>query len=112
MKEETGLEATKIVAKVGELVWEEKSRRTGKDQKWLKLIFEVEVKQINVVLDQIEHQDYLFATEEEVMDGKAGDTKLTYISSLNKAINMDAFRLKRDPAPACKVYVDGEYIIP
>ena len=106
------MEAIKILRKVGEIVWEEKSRRTGKDQRWLKLIFEVEVKEMDVVLDPVEHQDYLFATEAEIIDEKAGNTTLTYISPLNKAINMDAFRLKRDLGAVPQVYVHGKYIIP
>ena len=92
LKEETGLEATKIVRKVGEFGWEE---RRGK---WLKLVFEVEVKEMNIVLDAEEHQEYLFATEEEIVNDKVKDVALSYISPPNKVIKLEAFKLRRDGA--------------
>ncbi|KAF2198669.1 hypothetical protein GQ43DRAFT_443126 [Delitschia confertaspora ATCC 74209] len=95
LKEETGLEATKFVRKVGEMDWQRKDRRTGENLKWLKLIFEVKVKEINVVLDPAEHQQYLFATEEEILNDKAKGVELSFISPLNKAIKLEAFKLRR-----------------
>ena len=94
LKEETGLNATKIVRKVAEFSWEE---RRGK---WLKLIFEVEVEEMKVVLDPIEHEEYLFATEEEVKNDKVGDIVLTYITPPNKAVKLEAFRLRQEQAAA------------
>ena len=63
---------------------------------WLKLIFEMEVEDANtVVLDPIEHQKFLFASEEEIINEQAGDVKLQYISPPNKAVKLEAFRLRR-----------------
>ena len=91
--EETGLETARIVRKVGEFGWEE---RHGK---WIKLVFEVEVKDpkaMKVVLEPKEHQSYLFATGEEVANDKAGDVTLSWITAPHKAMNLDAFKLRRD----------------
>lgn len=96
VKEETGLDVTRIVRKVGEFGFEDYSKRRKQQVVWRKLIFEVEVKGMDVMLDPVEHQDYLFATEEEVMSDKAGETRLTWITLPNKEVNLDAFRLRRE----------------
>ena len=98
LKEETGLDATKIVRKVGEFGWGEFSKRRGKDVVWRKLIFEVEVKDENIKLDPVEHQNYLWATEEEVINDKVGDIALSWITQPNKEINLDAFESRREAA--------------
>ncbi|KAF2180577.1 hypothetical protein K469DRAFT_639535 [Zopfia rhizophila CBS 207.26] len=101
LKEETGLDVTKIVRKVAEFGWKEKHKRTAQDQSWLKHIFEVEVKEMKeIVLDPAEHQRYLFVTEKEVVNDKVGDVQLSYITPPNKAVKLEAFRLRRDAMSA------------
>lgn len=90
---------TKFVRKVGEFGFGEYSKRRQKDVVWQKLIFEVEVKSLEkVVLDPVEHQDSLFATEEEVKVDQVGGVQLTWITPINKDINLEAFRLRREGA--------------
>lgn len=63
---------------------------------WLKLIFEMEVEDAKtVVLDPIEHQRFLFASEEEIIKDQVGEVKLEYITPQNKAVKLEAFRLRR-----------------
>ena len=50
----------------------------------------------DVKLDPIEHQDFLYATEDEITNDKVGDVHLTWITPPNKAMNLEAFRLKRE----------------
>jgi hypothetical protein len=45
-----------------------------------------------VILDPIEHQKYLFASEEEVVNDMVGDVKLRYISLVNKEVKLEAFK--------------------
>ncbi|KAH7121207.1 NUDIX hydrolase domain-like protein [Dendryphion nanum] len=98
VKEETGLDVTRVTRKVGEFGWEEFSEKRAKYVVWRKLIFEVEVANFNIVLDPMEHQDYLYAAEEDIVNDKAGDVTLTWITAPNKAMNLDAFRQKREEA--------------
>lgn len=98
LKEETGLMATRVRSKVSEFTFED--GRPGRPPvTWLKLIFEVEVKDLNITLDPVEHQQYLFASEEEVVNDLVGDVKLAYISPPNKRIKLDAFKLQREAIP-------------
>jgi 8-oxo-dGTP pyrophosphatase MutT (NUDIX family) len=98
LKEETGLTATRVRSKVAEFTFED--GRPGRPPvTWLKLIFEVEVKDLNITLDPVEHQQYLFASEEEVENDLAGDVKLAYISPPNKRIKLDAFKLQKEAIP-------------
>lgn len=96
LKEETGLHAIRFVRKVGEFGWGEKSITTGSQSNWHKIIFEVEVKDFEIRLDPEEHQEYLFATEEEVVNEQVVDVPLNYITPDNKMIKLEAFRLKRE----------------
>ena len=100
VKEETGLEVTRVVRKVGEFGWGEYNKRRARHVVWRKLIFEVEVKSLDtLVLEPEEHQDYVFATEEEVMaDQTASGIPLVWITVPNKEMNMEAFRLRRGGA--------------
>lgn len=98
LKEETGLTATRVRSKVAEFTFED--GRPGRPPvTWLKLIFEVEVKDLNITLDPVEHQQYLFASEEEVVKDLVGDVKLAYISPPNKRIKLDAFKLRKEAIP-------------
>ena len=61
----------------------------------------MEVKDIeSILLDPVEHQEYLFATEEEVIKEKVGDVALSYITSDNKFIKLEAFRHRHEAAAA------------
>jgi predicted nuclease with TOPRIM domain len=66
----------------------------------LKHIFEVEVEDLNVTLDPVEHQKYLFASEEEIKNDLVGDVKLAYISPPNKNVKLEAFRLQKEAIPS------------
>ncbi|CAO2652968.1 Nn.00g023790.m01.CDS01 [Neocucurbitaria sp. VM-36] len=95
LKEEAGLEATRVLGKVFQFTFSEEwpGRPTTT---WLKLIFEMEVRDsANVVLDPIEHQKFLFASEEEIVNDLVGDVKLKYVSPVNKEAKLEAFRLQR-----------------
>lgn len=68
---------------------------------WLKLVFEMEVQNADtVVLDPVEHQKYLYASEDEVIKDKVGDVELRYISPANKEVKLEAFRQKREGCSA------------
>ncbi|KAF1913249.1 NUDIX hydrolase domain-like protein [Ampelomyces quisqualis] len=95
LNEETGLTATRVRRKVADFTFED-GRPGGPTVTWLKLIFEVEVEDLDVTLNPAEHQQYLFASEEEVVSDLVGDTKLVYISPPNKRIKLDAFRLQKE----------------
>jgi hypothetical protein len=85
------------VRKVGEFEFGDYSKRRQMKVVWQKLIFEVEVKSLEkVVLDPVEHQDSLFATEEEVRSDSAGGVQLAWITPVNKDMNLEAFRLRRE----------------
>lgn len=95
LKEETSLTATRVRSKVAEFTFED--GRPGRPVvTWLKLIFEMEVAEMRVELDPVEHQQYLFASEEDVVKDRAGDVELSYISPPNKQVKLDAFRLSRE----------------
>lgn len=94
LQEEAGLEATRVVRKVTQFTFSD-GKPGQATTTWLKLVFEMEVHEADVVLDPIEHQNFLFATEEEVADDKVGDVQLSYISPENKAVKLEAFRLRR-----------------
>jgi 8-oxo-dGTP pyrophosphatase MutT (NUDIX family) len=103
VKEETGLDVTRIVRKVGEFGWEEYSKRRARQVVWHKVVFEVEVKSTDtIVLDPVEHQDYLFAAQDEIVaDQTAAGVPLTWITLPNKEVNVEAFRLRqKEAAPA------------
>ncbi|CAI6337098.1 unnamed protein product [Periconia digitata] len=93
LKEETGLEATRIVRKVGTFEFGDGAVR------WVKHIFEMEVKSLaTLALDPVEHDAYLWASEEEVKAEQVGEVKLKYISPDNKFIKLEAFRHRRETA--------------
>jgi 8-oxo-dGTP pyrophosphatase MutT (NUDIX family) len=92
LKEETGLEATRIVGKVGEFSFRDK-KADGSEIAWRKHIFEMEVRDLEtIVLDPAEHQAHLFASEDEIVGERVGNVQLEYISPANKAVNVEAFR--------------------
>lgn len=96
LKEETGLNVKRFIRKAGQLDWEDGLPHHRKTERWVKLVFEVEVEVYDpVMLDPLEHQQYCWATEEEVEKEKTDNTTLKYISPPNKTIKLDAFRLRR-----------------
>jgi 8-oxo-dGTP pyrophosphatase MutT (NUDIX family) len=98
LKEETGLTATRVCRKAAQFTFEDS--RPGKPSvTWLKVIFEMEVKDFSVTLDPVEHQQFLFATKEEVLNDRVGDVELAYISQENKRIKLDAFSLQEEASP-------------
>lgn len=108
LREETGLTAERIVRRVTEGADGDEytvftnSRGT---KVFCKFVFEVEVKDGDeVVLDPIEHQGWVWATEDEVRKGRVGDVdgsegiaiKLT-TPHVTRMI-MEAFRLRKEDA--------------
>lgn len=95
--EETGLDVTRFVRKVGEFGWAEFHPSRQRHEVWRKLIFEVEVRCLDgVVLDPVEHQEFLFATEEDVIadHAAAAGVPLSWISPANKEMNIQAFKMR------------------
>lgn len=99
LKEEAGLDAIRVTRKVMQFTFSDE--RPGHPAiTWLKLIFEMEVRDSsNVVLDPVEHQKFLFASEDEVVHDLVGDVKLVYVSPPNKEVKLEAFRLQRSALP-------------
>jgi hypothetical protein len=56
----------------------------------------MEVKGSEITLDPEEHQAYLFATEEDIVNEQVMDVPLTYIAPDNKVIKLEAFRLRKE----------------
>lgn len=115
LKEETGLTATRVVRKVTQFAFSD-SRKNRPTKTWLKvrccastaemkhadgrpqLIFQFEVEDADaVVVDPVEHQDYLWASEEEVVNQLVTErsTRLEYMSQESKEVKLEAFRLQR-----------------
>jgi hypothetical protein len=64
---------------------------------WLKVIFEMDVQNTEyVVLDPIEHQKFLFASEDEIINDRVGDVEIRYISPQNKTVKLEAFRIRQE----------------
>ncbi|KAJ4360403.1 uncharacterized protein N0V89_000965 [Didymosphaeria variabile] len=97
LKEETGLVAARIVRQTTHMTFEI-PRTQGRIERWMKLVFEMEVKQLDIDLDPKEHDDYLFATEDEIVHERIGDIVLKYISPDNKRVKLDAFKRRRGVA--------------
>lgn len=55
-----------------------------------------------MILDPVEHQDFVWAAEDEVINDvvNEGSILLEYISPKNKDIKLEAFRLQREAVPA------------
>lgn len=93
--EESGLVAKKVVRQVGEVgQWMDRGKL------WNKFSFEVVVEEGEVVLDEDEHQDFEWATEEEcrggfvVRDGKRVVIEWAFETTLE--VILEGFRLKRE----------------
>ena len=105
LEEETGLRARRILRIVGN------GHRflSSKGLKILKLTFEVDLDRtetddinesaaIIVRLDTKEHQNHVWASEEEVARGKAGDTTLEFTKKEQKAVILEAFASRKAEA--------------
>lgn len=53
-----------------------------------------------IALDPIEHQDFVWASEDEVVNDLVaeGNTSLNYISEENKDVKLEAFKLRKEAA--------------
>lgn len=115
--EEVGLQITKFNHLVDEMEFSI-PRLLGKDW-WMKLTFDVDVAKIHagrdskggeetnlsevssipVKLDPVEHQSYLWVTEEQLAQGEAEGIKLNCMNERNKASLLKGFALRRQRAP-------------
>lgn len=110
LKEETGLTVIRILRRVtegadGEPVTVHTNSRGNRI--FAKFVFEVEVRDDEeVVLDPIEHQGWVWATEEEVVRGKVGDgdggdgLRIPLTTPALRRTVMEAFRLRKEDAAA------------
>lgn len=93
--EEAGL----IAADIGPLVGEGHFFQSRSGKRICKFNFLVEAKaddgKLEVKLDPKEHQNFLWASEEEVKVGKAGDVELKFTTKEQEATILEAFRVKK-----------------
>ncbi|KAF2141526.1 uncharacterized protein K452DRAFT_288217 [Aplosporella prunicola CBS 121167] len=105
LMEEAGLRAVSILNQVGEGV-EFHSGWGMRKKMWLKLSFEVEVaegkekteKDIPVKLDPIEHQAYLWVTEDDIRRGEVDGIQLQFVTAAQTAVMLECFRQRRERA--------------
>lgn len=102
LKEETGLEACVVLDMVGEFEWLEKRPEIdshGETRNWKIFMFMMAIKDSNekleVILDQQEHQRYLWATETDIREGSCDGTRLEWISSNQIRAILAAFEMQR-----------------
>lgn len=96
--EEVGLVARMVGPPVGDgYVF---NTRSGKTVRKLNFIVEVGTGDFGIAvrLDPQEHQNFLWATEQEVKDGNFGQKKLEFTTAEQKAVVLDAFRVESMPA--------------
>ncbi|PKS08701.1 hypothetical protein jhhlp_004754 [Lomentospora prolificans] len=68
----------------------------AKDWVWCRVAFIVGVEDCGkVVLDPVEHQAYMWLTEEEVREARRGEKEIEFASEEMRAIMLEAFRVKR-----------------
>ena len=96
LREEAGLVVGGFVACVGgrPQVWDDDD--PGKGWVWGRLAFLVEVGkgEEGVVLCQREHGDFVWASEEEVREGRAGGRELGFVEGGIREVILEGFRLK------------------
>lgn len=100
LMEEAGLTATRFVACVDDFgegraphIWEDDNPK--KDWLWCRLAFVVEVEGTEgVVLDEKEHRDLVWASEDEVREGRAAGRELRFVSPQMREILLTSFRVK------------------
>lgn len=86
--EEAGLKATRIGPRVGDLHFF--TSRTGK--KICRFTFVVEAETLDVKLDPNEHQDFVWASEEDVKGKKVGDMQLEFTTQAAEDIILESFQ--------------------
>ena len=93
--EEAGLKATRIGPRIGEV--QVFPIRRGLVGKWSFLV-DVEARDdgtVDVLLNETEHMDYLWATEEEVREHRVGEKDIWFTSEVTKRIILEGFRIKK-----------------
>ena len=72
-----------------------------KTKTWCRFSFHVEVERCDVVkVDPHEHQDFVWASERDILEQKIGDRKLAITRESMTALILEAFRLRRKKAEA------------
>lgn len=102
LAEEAGLTLTSFLSCVDDYgagkpphIWRDDNPKKG--WMWCRLSFVVEVESSETVtLDEREHQDYVWATEEEVRAGRASGRELKFVSPEMKEILLAGFRVKKE----------------
>ncbi|KAF4308030.1 putative nudix domain protein [Botryosphaeria dothidea] len=113
LQEETGLHVIAINHEVGKGV----EFRTGSGERqasWLKLAFEVAVAEMDgglgakkeggaaeaipIRLDPIEHQNYLWVSEDEIKGGEINGFRLEFMTTDQREMMLEGFRLRRERA--------------
>ena len=96
LSEEAGLTATKIGPQVGDsYVFH---TRGGKTVRKFSFLVDVETGahgQIDITLDRNEHQNYVWATEEEIKALKANDIRLEFATTMQKQTVLQVFEVLR-----------------
>ncbi|KAJ5362431.1 hypothetical protein N7541_003275 [Penicillium brevicompactum] len=102
LKEETSLEASDVLGMIGEFEWMETGSRSGnlgETKIWKIFMFLVTVESLNenleIHLDQQEHQTYLWATETDIREGSCGGTLLQWISPNQPQAILAALKILR-----------------
>ncbi|KAI1869219.1 uncharacterized protein JN550_005849 [Neoarthrinium moseri] len=98
LEEEAGLRATAILKLV-----DEKPLKSSDDLSWGKVTFLVQVEQAAdgaaakpaVTLDPLEHEDYVWATEENLLAGSCGDRTFRWIDDSQRDTILKAFRIAK-----------------
>ena len=102
--EEAGLTASKIGPPIGDgYFFFTRSRRLV-----CKFNFLVEAQlgedgSLNVKLDPNEHQDYVWATEEEVKSKKVGDIELKFTADDQEKVILEAFRVRKNSLTSLEI---------
>ncbi|KAK5659396.1 hypothetical protein OQA88_1489 [Cercophora sp. LCS_1] len=100
LREEGGLVATKITHWIPEQTGDVEgyvfTNRAG-TKTFCRFAFGVEVEDWeSVKLDPNEHQDYVWASEEEVSEGKVGERELVFTVEETRRLILEGFRLWRE----------------
>jgi 8-oxo-dGTP pyrophosphatase MutT (NUDIX family) len=103
--EETGLRVLRFNHQIGEgLRFETGS--CDQQRQWLKLVFDVDVEEAvgtvtqqqldeHIKLDPMEHQQWLWATEDEVWSSRVGEIDLKFISPEQRTVILDGFTRRK-----------------
>lgn len=101
LQEEAGLAALGVISMIGEFEWSEKKpARNGygwRDWKIFVFLITIDdaVGNVEIKLDPLEHQAYLWATEADIKEGLCDGIKLERISSNQKEAILAAFEISK-----------------